>query len=184
MNADFALASPIDKDIGASTIIQCTGHIVLDVYSKGQRVTSNSKYWWAQMLKSASDVIWNGECTELHFDISYDIWGTFEHLRSSILGIWSKLFGPCYTHLIQCVQCIVWWYWAPISLSNGWCKSKICIHYHCVNIRINSLGVMQTLLDPWSRHKDYPWPRMVILTVEFLLCLNQHMHYDSSEIRS
>jgi len=45
---------------------------------------------------------------------------------------------------------------APISLSNGWCMSKICIHYHCVNIRINSLGCNANSFDPWSRHIGLP----------------------------
>jgi len=77
------------------------------------------------------------------------------------LKFWSKLFWPLlYTSNTMCpVHCMM--VLAPISLSNGWCKSKICIHYHCVNIRINFLGCNANPFDPWSRHIGLPSDPMI-----------------------
>ena len=145
------LHHPFDKDIRASTIIQCTGHIVLDVYSKGQKsllqkfqvlVSGDAQKclrchmeWWVQ---------WTMMTAFWHF-----IWHLRHFWASPLINtwnFWSKLFWPLiYTSNTMCpVHCMM--VLALISLSNGWCKSKICIHYHCVNIRLNSLGVMQTIL--------------------------------------
>ena len=68
----------------------------------------------------------------------------------------SKLFWPLlYTSNAMCPVYYMM-VLAPISLSNGWCKTKIYIHYHCVNIRINSLGCDVNSFGPWSRHIRLP----------------------------
>jgi len=117
------------------------------------------------------------------------IWHLRHFWASVLINTWNfevNSFGPCYTHLIQCVQCIGWWYWPRYPCQMGDARAKICIHYHCVNIRINSLGCNANSFDPWSRHIGLPSdPRIGDFNGwNFCLCLNQHMHYDSSEIRS
>jgi len=151
------LHHPFDKDIGASTIIQCTGHIVLDVYSKGQKSLLQNSSIDERRCSKVPQMSY-GMVSALNCILTFHI-----HLRhfwaSALINTWNfevNSFGPCYTHLIQCVQCIVWWYWPRYPCQMGDARAKSAFITIVSISESISLGCNANSFDPWSRHIGLP----------------------------
>ena len=99
-------------------------------------------------------IVWvrlNNDCILTFHMMSEALFCAHQYLEFS-----SKLFWPLLSTSNEMCPVYYMMVLAPISLSNGWCKTKICIHYHCVNIRINSLWCDANSFGPWSRHIRLP----------------------------
>ena len=111
-----------------NTIMQCTEHIILDMYCKAQKsLPQNSKYWWVQVWKSPWDTTWMLVGVNLK-NTSHSIFSLKHFPVPALTNIWNfevNSFEPYNTHLMWCVLCIAWWYclWNPWEMGDIWLKS-------------------------------------------------------------